>query len=234
MTHFIDAILAADNQAFRQDFLELHRRIAAHGLYNSLAQVTLKVGAPGIPDFYQGTELWSFTLVDPDNRRAVDYTRHATLLAELHDAARQGRRALAERVMTQPADDRTKLFTTTALLQFRREQRRVLEDGTYQPLQADGTRAEHVFAFARAMEGATVIVVVPRLVATLQPDADTPPTGERVWGDTVLRLPDSAPCCFRQVLTDERIRTAGDRRTLRLAEVFAHFPVAVLHGDPQN
>ena len=86
MTGFVEAVLAPDNTAFRQDFVEFERRVAQYGIYNSLAQLAVKVAAPGVPDFYQGTELWDFSLVDPDNRRPVDYDRRRVLLEEI-DAA---------------------------------------------------------------------------------------------------------------------------------------------------
>ena len=84
MTRFVRMTLAVENTAFRSDFIEFQHRIAQYGIYNSLAQGASKIGAPGVPDFYQGTELWDFSLVDPDNRRPVDYdTRRALLVAFL-------------------------------------------------------------------------------------------------------------------------------------------------------
>ncbi len=230
MTAFVRAILARDNAEFRQDFLTLHRRIAQYGLYTSLAQLAIKIGAPGIPDFYQGTELWDFSLVDPDNRRPVDYDRRATLLAELQAAAPDdGRRGeLADRLMSAPADDRLKLYTTATLLACRKQHRELFERGRYKDMVAEGGRRDHVFAFARLLDERAIVVVAPRLVAGLQPDADVPPIGERVWGETDLALPEGAPCCFRHALTGERI--ISHRGRVRVADILARFPVAFLEG----
>jgi len=248
MTRFVEFVLAPENTAFRNEFVPFEERIARYGLYNSLAQVTLKVGAPGVPDFYQGTELWDFSLVDPDNRRVVDYERRRTLLQELNAALeRDGAPALAERFTTEPRDDRAKLFTTSALLRFRRAHLALFQCGGYYPLDVEGVRREHVFAFARAHGRQRVVVVVPRLIATLLPDTNVQPLGERVWGDTRIELPADAPTSYRHVLTQHCIRACADeqdipsfddrsrcprhgRRTLRVADIFLHFPVAFLEG----
>jgi (1->4)-alpha-D-glucan 1-alpha-D-glucosylmutase len=236
MANFVESILARDNKAFRDDFAEFTRRISTYGLYNSLAQLAVKIGAPGVPDFYQGTELWDFSLVDPDNRRPVDYERRRALLQELRQEAATGdgaRRPLASRLASTPRDDRTKLYATSTMLAFRREHEVVLRSGVYVPLTADGSRREHVFGFARTFDSCTVLIVVPRLVAGLLPDADVPPLGERVWGDTRIRIPPTDARCFRQALTGECApveRDAGGA-ALRVADVLADFPVAMLDAQ---
>jgi (1->4)-alpha-D-glucan 1-alpha-D-glucosylmutase len=112
MTRFVEAVLAPSNRAFRDDFIEFWRRIAQLGLYNSLSQLLVKLTAPGVPDFYQGTELWDFSLVDPDNRRPVDYERRRQLLAEVDAAIERGERdGLLEALMSSRTDDRLKLYT---------------------------------------------------------------------------------------------------------------------------
>lgn len=233
MSSFVRAILARDNTAFRQDFFEFHARVAQYGLYNSLSQLAVKIGGPGIPDFYQGTEVWDFSLVDPDNRRPVDYARRRALLDEVRAAteSREARRALLERLMALPRDDRLKLYATITLLQFRKRHERLMEEGAYEPLLAEGARRDHVFGFARMLDDRMVLVVVPRLVAGLQPDADVPPLGARVWDDTRLLLPAGAPCCFTQVLTGERISTTGEQHSMRLADILETFPIAFLESS---
>jgi (1->4)-alpha-D-glucan 1-alpha-D-glucosylmutase len=250
MKEFIEAMLAPENTAFREDFVEFARRIACYGIYNSLAQVTVKIGAPGIPDFYQGTELWDFSLVDPDNRRPVDYRKRAALLEEVRAASRTngGTRTLFERFASAPTQDGFKLAVTHGLLEFRRTHPDVFQHGDYEPLAFDGQRRDHAFGFARRYAGREVLVIVPRLIAGLIPDAQVPPLGEKVWGDTIARIPDrvasvaevaeaadsnsggdgSAPG-YRHVLTGSRapIRDGA----IRLADVFAHAPVGVFHND---
>jgi (1->4)-alpha-D-glucan 1-alpha-D-glucosylmutase len=233
MTRFIDTALAPDNRAFRDDFLQFTRRVAGYGIYNSLAQVALKTGAPGVPDLYQGTEIWDFSLVDPDNRRPVNYVRRRAVLEELDAAlAAEGAGTVADRLLAHPGDDRLKLYTTSTLLRFRRTHLAVFQSGGYDRLNSDGARRDHVFAFARSHDGQQVLVVVPRLVATLVPDGDVPPIGERVWGDTRLLLPPGSPRMYRHVLTGDciRARGEGERVEVALAEVFARYPVAFLEG----
>ena len=232
MTRFVEAVLAPDNRPFRQDFLALHRLVARYGIYNSLAQLTLKIGAPGVPDFYQGTELWDFSLVDPDNRRPVDYERRRRLLGALDAALRQEGPAAVAAEIAANGDDRLKLYATTSLLRFRREHRDIFEAGAYQPLPVTGTRADHVFAFARVAGPHHVIVAVPRLVAGLAPDADVPPYGERVWGDTMLEIGALPPASgYHHALTGACIPMPVDgTRAVRAADVFAAFPVAMLRA----
>ena len=128
-------------------------------MWNSLAQTLVKITAPGVPDFYQGTEIWDFSLVDPDNRRPVDYgrrqsllTRIGGLLAEIDSGAQRSAPALDELVRSR-ADGRIKLYVTAAALHARRDDPDLLLRGGYLPLPVTGTRAAHVFAFGRAFEG---------------------------------------------------------------------------------
>jgi (1->4)-alpha-D-glucan 1-alpha-D-glucosylmutase len=234
MAHFIETVLSRENSMFRESFLDFERRVAQYGLYNSLAQLAIKVGAPGIPDFYQGSELWTFSLVDPDNRRLIDYDRRRTLLAELDSCLeRSNAAAVAGSVMRSPLDDRLKLFATTMMLRFRQRHRELFESGSYEAADADGGRRDHVFGFTRSSNGDHVLVVVPRLVATLLPDADVPPIGERVWGDTRIISP-RAPAhgCYHNAFTNRcvHVQNDGSRVTLRAAEVFEQFPIAVLEA----
>jgi (1->4)-alpha-D-glucan 1-alpha-D-glucosylmutase len=231
MTKFVDAVLAPDNRAFRQDFLELHRVVARYGMYNSLSQLAIKIGAPGVPDFYQGTELWDFSLVDPDNRRPVDYRRRRQLLDEIETAwCRDGRLAEATRLL-EARDDRLKLFATATMLRTRGAEIDLFERGGYEPVTAQGARRDHVFAFARTLGDRHLLVIVPRLIATLAPDVDVPPLGERIWGDTELVLSGlrATPEAYRHVFTDGcvAVRRNGEV-SVRAADVFEHFPIAVL------
>ena len=234
MRHFVESALAPDNEAFRTDFLALQTRVAQHGIYNSLSQLAIKIGAPGVPDFYQGTELWDFSLVDPDNRRRVDYTRRQALLHDLDAAVETaGEAAVAAELATNPRHDRMKLYASRTLLRFRRSNVDLFQSGGYRSLGAFGNRSDHVFAFARVLDTRSVAVVVPRLTATLLPDPEIPPFGEGVWGDTTIDAPPGGPASYRHVLTGATVcaRESGGRRVFRAAEVFAAFPIAFL--DPR-
>jgi (1->4)-alpha-D-glucan 1-alpha-D-glucosylmutase len=242
MKRFVEHVLAPDNTTFMDEFLPFQGRIARYGLYNSLAQVTLKIGAPGVPDFYQGTELWDFSLVDPDNRRSVDFERRRALLEELDAACRMdGDESVAGRLAATVCDDASKLFATSRLLRFRRAHLALFQCGGYHPLSIEGARREHLFAFGRSHGGEYAVMAVPRLIAALLPDADVQPLGERVWGDTRIELPADWPVSYRQVLTGRCVRArmeeqdvpsfdSSSKSVLRVADVFSHFPVALLES----
>ena len=239
MKQFVEAVLHPENTAFREDFVAFQRRVADFGVYNSLAQVAVKIAAPGVPDFYQGTEVWDFSLVDPDNRRLVDYDRRKTLLAGLDEALRGDRLALATELMRTIRDDRLKLYTTTTMLRFRCDRRALFQCGSYEPLAFEGSRRDHLFGFARRHGGQQALVIVPRLLATLLPDEDALPLGERAWNDTRILLdqPDgsTANADERRRLTNVftgrcvSIHQEDGRTFLRAAEVFEHYAVALLH-----
>ena len=221
MKRFVEMVLSPVNVAFRRDFGELASRVARYGVYNSLAQLAIKIGAPGVPDFYQGSELWDFSLVDPDNRRPVDYETRRRLLEDLGDPSD---------LLTHPEDDRLKLFATTTMLKARREAHDLFRCGRYEPLAIDGSAREHLFAFARVLGQRQAIVAVPRLVASLERNGSAPLGA--VWRDTRIAVPDEAPRCYRQAFTGEcaQVFEDGGRRWIRAADVFARFPIAFLEG----
>jgi len=229
MARFVEMILSPSNIAFRRDFIEFAARVARHGVYNSLAQLAIKIGAPGVPDFYQGTELWDFSLVDPDNRRPVDYTRRRELLDALPERG-SPEPSLVSELLAHPEDDRLKLFATATMLRARRAAHDVFRCGAYEPLAVDGSAREHLFAFARILGQRQAIVAVPRLVATLRPDGEAP-IGD-TWRDTRIAVPDAAPRCYRQAFTGAcaSVIEDGGRRWIRAADAFAHFPIAFLEA----
>ncbi len=229
LTAFIRAILepAPDNR-FLADFEPFQRQIAAWGALGSLSQVLLKATAPGVPDFYQGCELWDLSLVDPDNRRPVDFARREALLRALDDQGAGDPARFAGELLTRWPDGRIKLWVTSRLLRHRAACREVYSKGDYQPLTADGPRHEHVCAFARQRGEAWSVAVATRFHATLGP-ADQLPVGP-VWRDTFVPLPNSAPAVFTEVLTGRRIEVATRHGAtgLDLADVLAALPLALL------
>jgi (1->4)-alpha-D-glucan 1-alpha-D-glucosylmutase len=216
--------------AFHADCRPLRQRISHYGLLNGLGQVLLKLTAPGVPDIYQGSELWDFSLVDPDNRRPVDYTLRRRLLAELRErAAGPDLAALIRELLEHKQDGRVKLYVTTRGLHCRRDHPGLFTTGDYLPLSVAGSAQTHAFGFARQHEGTTAVVVVPRLLTTLCPDPPALPLG-KVWGDTRLTLPDGmAGRTWRNVFTGETVQSRDG--TLALAEVLATFPVALWLGE---
>ena len=223
--------------AFLDDFRTFQRQISHFGLFNSLSQTLLKLAAPGVPDTYQGTELWDFSLVDPDNRRPVDYAPPARMLHDLETAARPAggdQRELARDLVATKEDGRIKLYVTARVLHCRRDHPGLLSAGEYLPLSAEGAKAGHLFAFARRTGEDCAAVAVPRLVARLAADtAGQLPLTEAVWQDTRLVLSELDPGLrWRNIFTGEVLVPAEREGQLSLtaAEVFAHFPVALLFG----
>jgi (1->4)-alpha-D-glucan 1-alpha-D-glucosylmutase len=220
------------NARFLADFRAFQSRISHYGFFNSLAQTLLKVAAPGVPDVYQGTELWDFSLVDPDNRRPVDYERRRQRLAELNEALTRPEElpALARQLTERKEDGRVKLYVTRQALHCRREHLGLFSTGEYVPLEAAGLHREHVVAFLRRAEGVWALVAVPRLLTALV-KSGAAPLGPDVWETTVLVLPAGAPRGpWRNLFTGELLRSREENGqvVLPLAEVFGQFPVALL------
>ena len=229
---FADALMTGDAGAeFRRELAALVRRVAAAGAWTSLARTLLYAAGPGTPDVYQGDELWFLALVDPDNRRPVDWALRNRLVTETDagDRADPETRAAwwAEALRDAPTSDgAAKLRVLHAALCARRADPALFTHGTYTPLAAAGARAAHVVAFARAHAGRAVVAVAPRLVLGIAPDGGAP-VGAR-WGDTQLVLPAHlAAARWTDALTGRAV-VAGDDGALRLADVLAAAPVALL------
>ena len=158
---FAKAILdPAGGSRFREHFLEIEKRIALFGALNSLAQMLVKITAPGVPDFYQNTFFWDFSLVDPDNRRPVDVDGRVEILAEIDTWVRPGR---GRELLAEWKDGRVKAYTAYGALQFRNRNRELFTSGEYIPLTAEGERATHVLAFARKLDDRTCVTVVAEI-----------------------------------------------------------------------
>jgi (1->4)-alpha-D-glucan 1-alpha-D-glucosylmutase len=198
---------------------ELAGRVAPFGACNSLAQTAIKLASPGVADTYQGTELWDLSLVDPDNRRPVDYGRRRQLLDELM-ARGAPTPELARELVSSYADGRIKLHLTRIGLQMRRTDPQLFLDGTYAPL--DG--GKHVIAFERARSNQRLVCVVPRLPYTLTDGRLTWPLGSDAWGDTTIELDGDEGTTWRNAFTGEQHTGSA----LKLASVLATFPVAWL------
>ncbi len=219
---------------FLEDFLPFQRKVAHYGALNSLGQVLLKIAAPGVPDFYQGSELWDLSLVDPDNRRPVDFGRRAGVLNELVTRENEALLPLVRDLVARWEDGRIKLYLTYKALSFRRARPDLFRDGSYLPVKASGGTSEHVLSFARRHRDVWAAVAVPRLVTKLVPPGEFP-LGQKVWGaKTGLVLPEGSPGTWRNVLTGESLHavTGAGRTRLLLHAVFNEFPVALLEGVP--
>jgi (1->4)-alpha-D-glucan 1-alpha-D-glucosylmutase len=232
LMNFIDAALRpGEGNLFLKDFLPFQRMISHFGMFNSLAQTLLKIAAPGIPDIYQGTELWEYSLVDPDNRRPVDYEPGIRMLRQIREQETKSDRAGMCRELTSAKDDgRIMLYLLFKALNFRKSRKSLFASGEYIPAGVFGSRAGNVCAFERRRDGESVIVAVPRLISRILKDRSAP-FGAPVWEDTIIVFPSlDEGMRYRNEFTKEIISVSSNeqRPGLRLAEVFGNFPVALL------
>ena len=209
LARFIEQSLA--NPLFVKEVEEAMPRVARLGILIGLSQAALKVASPGVPDFYQGTELWDFSLVDPDNRRPVDYARRRALLKALASSTSRG-------LLADLPDGKAKLHVVSKGVELRRKWEDAYLNPVYRPLYADAGREENIVAFTL---GEKVVAVAPRLFAGLMSDGDLAPLGEKAWGRSRLVLPQAR---FEDVLTGRK--HAGG--STRVADLLAAFPVALL------
>jgi (1->4)-alpha-D-glucan 1-alpha-D-glucosylmutase len=234
---FIDAILSfSQGNPFIRDFEPFQRKVSYFGTFNSLSQTLLKMTSPGIPDFYQGTEIWDFSLVDPDNRRPVDFNIRKEMLKALKKKMAMSGSDLLGFVRGLFEDWREgypKLYVTFKSLNYRRENYPVFLDGIYIPLVGEGDLKDHICAFARQREDKAVLVIVPRFLTRLIKSTEEMPLGREVWGDSRIAIPDEiARDQFHNIFTRDTIQTIqkDGHGVLALGEILAHFPVALLEG----
>lgn len=234
---FVHALLVPDpaNNLFLRDFLPFQQRVARVGAFNSLSQLLLKLASPGVPDIYQGCEVWDFSLVDPDNRRLPDYARRQAALQaikKLH--AERGAAACAIELLDRLQDGEIKLYLAWKTLAFRRECEALFRDGDYLPLKSHGVHAERVCAFARQGGGETLVLLVPRLIGGLL-DEQRLPVGA-IWRDTWVELPqERVHAQWADVLSGQTLSTQayGESHGFALVEVFGSFPYALLRAHPE-
>lgn len=230
-----DFVLATLDEAraprFLADLRIFVHRLAPAGALNSLVQVALKIVLPGVPDFYQGCELWNFSLVDPDNRRSVDFALRRRVLADL-DAAEApvddvaARQRTVRELLRAWRSGAVKLWLISRLLRLRERQAELFTHGDYRPVAATGSRAEHVLAFVRRLGAQAVLTVVPLGVAAELPEP-VPDVAGLDWGDTRLLLP-GAGRTWRSVLTGAA--HGSGRAELSVEALLRDFPIAVLEA----
>ena len=217
---------------FLQDFIPMQARIARCGALNSLSQTLLKLASPGVPDLYQGCEMWDLSLVDPDNRRPVDYAARRRALRELQEAfaGDADHSSAARSLLDQWGDGRAKLWLIWRALALRARHPRAFDEASYLPLAARGGKAAHLCAFARVGPGTTLVAIAPRLFVGLIGDGNSWPLGEAVWQDTHILLPAASPRHWRDALTGAAHATESmaDVPALALGRVLQAFPVALL------
>lgn len=229
LRQFVSSLLSAGaGDPFLSDFQLLHGDLAFLGACNSFSQLLLKMTVPGVPDFYQGSELWSLCLTDPDNRQLVDFRSRITALENLNSqGACPSVDGIAELLNNWP-DGRLKLYLTACVLNFRRSHPALFSEGCYTPLSTHGSYRRSVFAFVRHFEDEWLIVAAPRLLRNIA-KARTFPLG-KIWDTTAIEIPAAMPELWTDILTNEQIDLSQrvEGVTVPVSEFFRHLPLAVL------
>jgi (1->4)-alpha-D-glucan 1-alpha-D-glucosylmutase len=227
VSSFVKALLTPDaKNRFLADFVPFQQHVARIGLWNSLGQTLLKLTCPGVPDIYQGNDLWDFSLVDPDNRRPVDFDRRQQIFQDLRHWGIAPAHSHLRDLLETPKNGQLKLYLTWKTLCFRQQQPDLFQQGEYIPLAVEGARAGNVVAFARKSADSIVIVIVPRQVAELLHDSDLPPIGLDLWGDTRVVLPFQARNCHN-VFTGEVLALDETDHSIAVGALLRDFPVAL-------
>jgi (1->4)-alpha-D-glucan 1-alpha-D-glucosylmutase len=227
---FVRAVLAPAGP-FRASAAAFKRQLERPGQVNALSALLLKLASPGVADFYQGSEAWDLSLVDPDNRRPVDFALREGWLSELDELARVDRAGLSARLRDAPTDGRIKLYVTAEGLRLRRRHRALFLTGAYVPVEVQGPAAGHAVAFLRRGPGTEVLCVAPRRAGRLL--AGSEGLGLRLPAGS-LRLPGGG--AFRHLFTGTwwEPQAEGDGWGLALPELLAAFPVALMERDARS
>jgi (1->4)-alpha-D-glucan 1-alpha-D-glucosylmutase len=235
LLNFTSAILdLSSHNQFLIDFSEFARKIAVYGATNGYSQALLKMTSPGVPDLYQGAELWRLSLTDPDNRRPVSFPKRVAFLHELENMGLGSSPQRFSELLASWEDGRLKLWLTKCVLNFRKTHRALFLRGAYVPIQPQGHHRESVCAFARAAANDWAIVVAPRLVTRVVGSGKFP-IGD-IWGDDGVKLPSRTPSRWTDLFTCEKFVAAGGEKekSLRLREIFARLPFALLVPDVES
>jgi (1->4)-alpha-D-glucan 1-alpha-D-glucosylmutase len=228
---FIENILTpSEDNKFLADFVLFQKTVAQYGVFNSISQTLLKLTCPGVPDFYQGSELWDFNLVDPDNRRPVNFELRKEYLAQIQNREKNDLPHFLNEMLLNSRDGRIKLYLVYRLLRVRAECRELFRDGTYLPLTARGKYRNHIIAFARNHEDLWSVTVAPRFLTSLMSDGDMP-LGRRIWDDTSIDIPKGAPQMWTHALTGKKLRC---NCRMDISSLCEEFPAAVLIGNTRQ
>ncbi|MCF8055956.1 MAG: malto-oligosyltrehalose synthase [Desulfocapsa sp.] len=236
IVHFVEGVLSGPDSAFMTEFLAFQQEISWFGMLNSLSQAFLKLVVPGIPDIYQGCELWRFSMVDPDNRRPVDFQKRQAMLFPMLDRLkdRAEKALLQKELLANLQDGRAKMYLIAQTLSLRNSWPDVFMQGSYLPLEVTGVKSRHICAFARKNGRRMIIAVAPMLYMTLMQGEKHLPLGNTVWKDTVVNLPQEL--VGRKV---ENIYWDGSEKSTEVVSSSTHmqvghllqsWPVALLKG----
>ena len=217
---FIERILK-DKSDFLQQFKPFQQQIAEYGIYNSLSQVLIKNTAPGVPDLYQGAELWELSLVDPDNRRPVNYHKRREFLQDIKTRSSQNILQLIEELIATKENGKIKLFLTHQLLTARKKYSELFQNGDYQELEVTGEHQDSIIAFSRNYGDKTIVAIAPRFLTGIIKPGQLP-LGMEVWSDTSLKLANKD---WHNLIDGQAI--TGE---IAVGKILQNFPVALLIG----
>ncbi len=172
---FIDRIMtSSENNRFLKEFRAFQMKISHYGMLNSLSQTLIKITSPGVPDFYQGTELWDLNLVDPDNRRPVDFGKRGTYLRGIRKRSSSNLRELIEELLANKEDGRIKLFLIYMALKARMLNLGLFQKGSYIPLETVGRFRNNLIVFARRSQDSWAVTIAPRLLTAVVKNGEMP------------------------------------------------------------
>ncbi|GAC1663882.1 MAG: malto-oligosyltrehalose synthase [Candidatus Acidiferrum sp.] len=226
LTHFVDAVLEDNPEnEFLADFRVFQKKIAYHGMINGLSQTLLKIISPGVPDFYQGSELWDLRLVDPDNRGSVDFEKRKNALNEI--MAKRPSAQFARELADSWETGHIKLYAIMRALHLRRSQEALFSQGSCLRLSGTGARGGNIFGLARHDKEAWAVLALPRWLARSQEPSQQ---HGQFWGDGSLLLPKQAPRKWRNIFTEEcwEVDSSGTVPEVAATHLFSFFPVALL------
>ncbi|KAA9346144.1 malto-oligosyltrehalose synthase [Adhaeribacter soli] len=219
--------LFAENSEFRKTFIPFVQQLNFYGMLYSLGQTLVKITAPGIPDIYQGCELWDLSMVDPDNRRPVNFDLRKRQLTRMQKQAGNDRKNLLKSLLENWTDASVKQFTVWQALQCRKANPELFTEGEYIPLNLNAESAGKVLGYARKHASGWCLVLVPLHVSQISKPSVFP-LGEQAWSSSAVQLPAGAPATWHNYFTDE---TITGNSSLKLSEVFASLPVALLISE---
>jgi (1->4)-alpha-D-glucan 1-alpha-D-glucosylmutase len=218
-----------DNREFLQDFRQFQKKVAYFGMVNGLSQTLLKIAAPGVPDFYQGSELWDLRLVDPDNRGPIAFDKRAAALHSIAngDAADSGQ--ALRHLIEHWHDGRIKLYLIWKAIRFRRDHADLFRDGEFVPLQSAGSYSRNVTAFLRRQGPSWALAAVPRWLSQVPAKGK----GEFNWGDTKIMLPSDSPAHWNNILTRTTLASKNEAADphVMVDDLFQEFPVAFFNAE---
>ncbi|MEK9513360.1 malto-oligosyltrehalose synthase [Limnospira fusiformis PMC 851.14] len=225
--NFVEQILDfSEDNKFWQEFRPFQEKVAFYGVFNSLSQTLLKLISPGLPDIYQGTELWDLSLVDPDNRRPVDFDGRLSYLQEIKRRSRTGMENLIDDLMATWEDGRLKLFLIARVLQARQEYLEVFQQGDYQPVAVTGKYSDRIIALARSHGKQTAIAIVPRFLTDIIEPPQFP-LGD-IWGDTAIIVPEGSGSNWHEAIVNHDIAASPN---ILVSQILQYFPVGLLINE---